>query len=358
MKKKILISTGGSGGHVIPAISFYDHFKENFDVLMTSDKRGSNFINDNKYEYKIIEAPRIKLTLLNLPLALIKIIISTFKSILFLREKNIDILLGTGGYMSVPICLAAKALNIKIYLFEPNMVIGRANKFLLKFCKKIFCYSEKIKNFPKKYNNKIYVIDHLLRKEIYNISNNKNVDMDNIFKLLIVGGSQGAQFFNDNLKSSIINLSKNCTLKVYHQTSSLDQSGLEKFYNNNKIKHELFNFNEKLYNFINGSNLAITRAGASTLAELAFFKVPFITIPYKHATDNHQLENAINYEKSGCCWLLKEEEFNQNKLTTLLLNIINERENYLEKKKCLEKFSYKNNWNSINEKLIKSLNEN
>ena len=64
---------------------------------------------------------------------------------------------------------------IKIYIFEPNMVIGRANKFLLKFCTKIFCYSETIINFPKKYKEKIFVINHILRKEIYNFNSfNKN----------------------------------------------------------------------------------------------------------------------------------------------------------------------------------------
>ncbi len=83
--------------------------------------------------------------------------------------------------------------------------------------------------------------------------------------------AKGLNFFDDNLKSSIINLSKNCILKVYHQTSLLDQRELEKFYNNNKIEHKLFHFNEKLYDFINESNLAITRAGASTLAEFSFF---------------------------------------------------------------------------------------
>ena len=73
--------------------------------------------------------------------------------------------------MSVAICIAAKILNIKIYLFEPNMVIGRANKFLIKFCTKLFCYPNEIINFPKDSKEKIFVINHVLRKEIYNFNN-------------------------------------------------------------------------------------------------------------------------------------------------------------------------------------------
>jgi UDP-N-acetylglucosamine--N-acetylmuramyl-(pentapeptide) pyrophosphoryl-undecaprenol N-acetylglucosamine transferase len=150
MKKKILISTGGSGGHVIPATAFYDHLKENFEVYLTLDNRGSKFINQNKYNFEIISSPRLTLNFIKLPLTFISLIISILRSIFYLKNKKIDILLGTGGYMSFPFCIAAKILNIKIYLFEPNMVIGRANRFLLKFSNRIFCYSDEIINFPKK----------------------------------------------------------------------------------------------------------------------------------------------------------------------------------------------------------------
>ena len=94
------------------------------------------------------------------------------------------------------------------------------------------------------------------------------------------------------------------------------------------------------------------------MSELVFLKVPLIAIPYKFAADNHQLQNALHYEKKGCCWILREEEFNEIKLTTLLFNIVQDKEDYLEKKKNLNKFAYQNNWNDINKKIINSLNEN
>ena len=358
MKKKILISTGGSGGHVIPAMAFYDHLKENFDVLLVLDERGSEFINEKKYDYKIIQSHRLTLNFLKLPITLINLIISFLRSFFILRKQKIDILLGTGGYMSVPICLAAKMLNVKIYLFEPNMVIGRANKFLIKFCTKLFCYSDKIINLPKDHKDKIFVINHVLRKEIYNFSNFNKEEINNSTKLLIVGGSQGAKFFDKNLKNSIIDISKKYKLRIYHQISSSNFADLEFFYKKHGIKNVLFNFEDNIFKYIKESNLAITRAGASTLSELRFLKVPFIAIPYKFAVDNHQFENALDYEKNGCCWILKEEEFNKNKLTTLLLNIIQNKEDYLRKKKSLENFCYQNSWNDINAKLTNCLNEN
>ena len=358
MKKRILISTGGSGGHVIPATTLYDHLKENFEVYLTSDNRGSKFINKNKYNFEIISSPRLTLNFIRLPLIFISLIISILRSIFYLKNKKIDILIGTGGYMSVPFCIAAKIFNIKIYLFEPNMVIGRANKFLLRFCKKLFCYSDEIINFPKKHKDKIFVIDHILRKEIYDFNNSYKKEANDITNLLIVGGSQGAKFFDNNLKNSLVNISQKYKLKIYHQVSYSDFEDLKFFYKENGIESKLFNFEENIFKYISEANLAITRAGASTLSELAFLEVPLIAIPYKFATDNHQLQNAIYYEKNGCCWILKEEEFNQNKLTTLLLNIIQNKEDYLRKKNSLKKFGYQNNWNNINEKLTSCLNEN
>ena len=358
MKKKILISSGGTGGHIIPAIAFYDHLKKNFEVFLTLDKRGSRFINEKEYEYNIIQSPRLTLNIIKLPFNIIKLFIAILRSFFFLKSNKIDILLGTGGYMSVPICLAAKILNIKIYLFEPNMVFGRANKLLIKFCTKLFCYSDKIINFPKKHNNKICVINHILRKEIYNLNNFKKEEIKNKIKLLIIGGSQGAKFFDERLNRSIIELSKKYKLKIYHQVSSLDFKDLKFFYKENNIENKLFNFEDNILQYINEANLAITRAGASTLSELAFLKVPFIAVPFKLATDNHQLENALYYKNNECCWILNEEDFNQNKLTTLLFNIIENKEDYLRKKNNLEKFCYQNTWNNINEKVISCLNEN
>jgi len=168
--KKILISTGGSGGHVIPATILFDHYKENFETYLTTDKRGEKYIDQNKYIYNIIDVPKFSKNIFKLPLILIIFLFSFFKSLIYLKKHGIEYLFSTGGYMSVTLCIAAKILNIKIFLYEPNMVLGRSNKFFLKYAKKIICYSNNIRKFPEKYRSKIFLTDFLLRKSIYKVN--------------------------------------------------------------------------------------------------------------------------------------------------------------------------------------------
>ena len=201
MKSKILISTGGSGGHVIPAITMHDHLKENYDILISSDVRGLKYLDDKFYKTLIIDTPKLNNFIL-LPLSILKVIFLTLKSLILLKKEEIQILISTGGYMSLPLCIAARILNIKIYLLEPNMVIGRANKFFLKFCKKIICYAENIIGFPKEYKNKLKITNPLIRKKYYNKKLKENDNEK--FTLIIIGGSQGAQIFDKILHQSII----------------------------------------------------------------------------------------------------------------------------------------------------------
>ena len=172
--KKILITTGGSGGHVIPSLSIYDALKDDYEVQISTDLRGSKYINNENYNYSLIDVPNLFSNLLILPYNLIKFCVSIIKSYKFLKSNNFKILISTGGYMSLPLCLASNLCNIKIYIFEPNFVLGRANKLILIFAKKIICYDKNLKGISRKYLNKIYLIKPLLRKEIYNYQKNQN----------------------------------------------------------------------------------------------------------------------------------------------------------------------------------------
>jgi len=283
-------------------------------------------------------------------------IISIFKSISFLRKNKIDTLISTGGYMSLPLCVGAKILNIKLLLFEPNMVLGRSNKFFISYCQKIFCYSNNVKKFPIKFKNKIKVIPALLRKNFYDKRDSNN-SLDTI-NLLIIGGSQGAKIFDDLIKNTIIELSKKHKLKIYQQTSSINFESFKKTYENNNINCELFNFNDDVINFMQKTDLCITRAGASTLAELNFNEIPYLAIPLPTAKDNHQFENAYFYNKLGFNWLLNQKEIDEKILLNKLINIIDNKEEYLAKKKNMKDFNYENTWNNINLKIISVINEN
>jgi UDP-N-acetylglucosamine--N-acetylmuramyl-(pentapeptide) pyrophosphoryl-undecaprenol N-acetylglucosamine transferase len=356
MKKKILISTGGSGGHVVPAMIFFEHLKKDFEVTISSDKRGVKFLSKFKHNVTIINTPKLTRNLFLLPFKIFVIFLLTIKSFLFLKNKQIDVIISTGGYMSLPLCIASKILNIKIFLFEPNMVLGRTNRLFIKLCRKIFCYSNEIKNFPNNLKNKISLIQPLLRKEFYLAKPCQ--DFNNEINLLIIGGSQGATLFGTSIGESIINISKKYKLKIFQQANSKNSNILKNFYSKHNIESELFDFNDNISNFISLSNLCITRAGASTLAELTFLNLPYIAVPLPSAKDNHQYENAYFYNKEGCNWLLSQSDFNKNQVTRKLLNIIENKDEYLFKKKNMRNFSYQNTWNNINQKIITTINEN
>ncbi|MDC6478164.1 UDP-N-acetylglucosamine--N-acetylmuramyl-(pentapeptide) pyrophosphoryl-undecaprenol N-acetylglucosamine transferase [Candidatus Pelagibacter sp.] len=355
MKSKILISTGGSGGHVIPAISMHDHLKENYEILISSDIRGLKYLDDKFYKTLIIDTPKLN-NLILLPLSILKVIFLTLKSLILLKKEKIQILISTGGYMSLPLCIAARILNIKIYLLEPNMVIGRANKFFLTFCKKIICYAENIIGFPKEYKNKIKIINPLIRKKYYNKKLKENNNEK--FTLIIIGGSQGAQIFDKILHQSIIKVSKIKSLKVIHQTNQKNADVLKNLYLENNIDSSVFSFDQNLNLLIDQADLCITRAGASSLAEISLSRKPFIAIPLPSSKDNHQLENANYYKNKGCCWVIDQINFDKIKFEDLLLNILNNKNEILLKKNNLEKLNFQNTWNNVNQNLLNIINEN
>ena len=355
--KNILISTGGTGGHVIPATILHEHLKNNFNVYMTSDDRGIQFLDKNKYNIEIINVPKISKNFFLLPFQILFLLILTFKSFFLLKRKKIEILISTGGYMSLPLCMASKVLKLKLFLFEPNIVLGKSNKIFINSCKKIFCYSNDVKKFPNKFKKKILLIPTLLRKEFYSTKVVDN-NIDKEINLLIIGGSQGAKLFDTVIKDSVIELSKKYKLKIFHQTNFSNYNNLKNFYLQKKIENELFDFNENIINFMGKSNICITRAGASTLAELIFLNIPHIAIPLPIAKDNHQFENANFYQQLGCNWVLNQHEIINTKLIDKLVHIIENKEEYLDKKMNMKNFNYQNTWNNINQKIITTINEN
>ena len=353
MTNKIFISTGGSGGHVIPAKILYEHLSKKNELFISSDKRGYRFLDEDIHKIEIINTPRLNNIFL-LPLNLFIIFFLTIKSFFLLKEKKINILFSTGGYMSLPLIIAAKILNLKIYLLEPNFVLGRANRFFLKSCKKILCYTKQIKNFPKKFNNKIELIYPLVRKNYYETV---NVNNKNKFNILVIGGSQGAEIFNRGLKDKLVNLSKDFSIKIIQQTSKKNILNLSEYYSKNNIENVIFDFEKNLTDKIRESDLCITRAGASTLAELSLMQIPFIAIPLPTSKDNHQFENANFYKKQECCWII-EQPFFEDEIEKLLKNIMKNKIDLMKKKENLKKLNYQNTWINVNQKILNIINEN
>ena len=354
MKKNFLISTGGSGGHVMPASILYNHLSKENDVIISTDKRGLKYLDTDVYRFEIINTPKLNNKFF-FPLNIIKIFFLTLKSIFLFKRKGIEKIFSTGGYMSLPLVLAARLLKLDIYLLEPNQVLGRANKFFLNLCKKIFCYSDNIKNFPKKYIKKKIVLKPLVKENIYKIKS--TLKKEGKFTLLIVGGSQGAAIFDDNLKNSIVNISKKTPIKIIHQTSEKNISNLRDFYSNNNVENKVFSFTKKFDNIMQEVDFCITRAGASTLAELSLMNIPFIAVPLPTSKDNHQFENANFYKNKDCCWIIDQKDF-EKKIGEYLSNIIKNKNKYLKIKENLKKLNFQNTWINVNQKILKNLNEN
>ncbi len=354
MRENVLITTGGSGGHVIPAMILYDHLSNYTHVTISTDRRGSKFLDKDNYNYSLVDTPRLK-NILFLPINLILILYLTLKSFFLLKNKKIGKLISTGGYMSLPLILAAKMLNLKIYLLEPNMVLGRANKFFLKSCRKIFCYTEQVKNFPENLKRKMVIIKPLVRENIYKLNQSSN-KRDKI-NILIVGGSQGASIFDKNLKNSIVNISKKFPLNIIQQTNYKNITQLKDFYYKHNVENIIFSFDKNFDNIIKKTDLCLTRAGASTLAELSVLNIPFIAVPLPTSIDNHQFENANFYKNYDCCWII-EQKFFEEKIEEVLNEILIDKSDYLKKKENLKKLNYQNTWNNVNQKILKTINEN
>ena len=357
--KNILIVTGGSGGHVVPSTSFFEHLKNKFSVNMVSDLRGSKFINSKKFKYELIDVPNLFLKPYLLPINILKYFLNIFRSIDFLNRNKTNIIISTGGYMTFPFCIAAFILKKKIFLFEPNSFLGRSNRFALKFSTKIICYDENIKNFPIKYNFKKIVVMPILKREIYKLKKNFISQKEKIKKILIIGGSQGALFFDKNITDLIIEISKKQKIQVIQQISNKSNLySIKNKYDELNINYKFIEFTNNSEELYNGIDLAITRGGASTLSELSFLNIPFVSIPLPSARDNHQFHNSEYYYKKNCCWLINQSKFEIHKHSKMISEIFNNHQNYNEKIKNLEKIAKKNTWNNINNKIIKIINEN
>ena len=317
MSKKIkaVIAIGGTGGHVIPGYNLALHLRENnFIVDLVTDTRGLKYLKSTKNLkiYTFPSSPLIKKNIFATLFSFLVILYSILRSLVFLLFNRPTIIIGMGGYASFPICIAAAILKIKLITYENNLFIGKANKYLLPFSDKILVSYKELEGVPNRFNKKIYEIGNILKKEI--ILNSKKTNHIEKFKklnLLVLGGSQAAKVFAESLPSIFRDCSNDgIPLKIYHHCLPHQNDELSLFYKNSKIEFEIFNFNHNLEEYFSKVNLAITRSGSSVLAELTNSNIPFISVPLPSSADNHQLKNAIYYERKNFGFLIEEKDLN------------------------------------------------
>ena len=360
-KRKILIATGGSGGHIFPAYSLANYLtNKDFTVKLTTDKRGLKYLKGfkNFKLIKITSSPLIKKNIFKFLYSSIVIIISIIKSFIFLLFNRPSIVFGMGGYASFPICIAASILRIKFIIYENNLILGKANKYLLPFAKKIFVSYKELEGISEKYKHKVIEIGNIIREEIFHskVASNEIIKMDEL-KILVLGGSQAAHSFADEMPQIFVKFKDSeKSIKVYQQCQKKQNEQLSHFYENARMDFEIFNFTDKITEYYSKTNLVITRAGASVLGELINVKIPFISIPLPTSTDNHQYKNAEFYSNKGYGYLLEEKEI-KNKLYDLINSISKNKsliQNILSNQR---QYSDKDIFKNLNIQIEKILNE-
>ena len=335
---KIILSTGGTGGHIFPILSLFNELKkikEVEEIKIITDKRATKYINLDDLKVIQSESPNRKQGIFHFLKSVLIIFFSTINCLFFLRKFNPKVIVGSGGYVSFPVLLASLILGKKIFLYETNSVLGRVNKFFLPWCHKIFSGYENINNFPKKYEKKFFFSGQLLRKEFFDCVKENDYSQKliqeneiNILNILVLGGSQGAKIFDEKLPQcfKILN-EKKIKFKINQQTTKDKIQITKKFYDENKISdlvEDLFDFKENILDYILKADIVICRSGSSTLSELSFLNKPFIAIPLPTSLDNHQYFNAKYYEKKNCCWVVDQnlKDFD-NKIIKILEDIYN-----------------------------------
>ena len=308
---KIIIATGGTGGHVFPAYSLAKHFIRNrLDVEIVSDKRGLRYLKNGNFKITHIPSSTIyNKNILRLIFSVMIILFSIINSIIFLLKKKPDLVFGMGGYSSFPTCVAAKLIGVPFIIYENNLFMGKANKYLSKYAKKIFTSSKELIGIPDEFKNKNCVIGNIIRQEILDFKVTPNFEKNTKLKILILGGSQAAKVFAEELPKVF----KQCiddkiSLEIYQQCLPEQEKHLTSFYNSLNINCEIFTFSDNILNYFSKTNLVITRSGSSILAELVNVKIPFISVPLPSSAEGHQLKNAIYYEKNGYSYLIEEKE--------------------------------------------------
>jgi len=322
-KNKIIIATGGTGGHIFPAYSLAKNFiKKDYSVDIITDKRGLKYLDKDK-EIKLIlnnSATIFKKNIISSFLSVFIIFFSYIKSLVILYKAKPKIVFGMGGHASFPVCIAAKTLNIPFIIYENNIQIGKSNKYLLPFAFKIFVSYQEIIGIKNKYDHKVIVVGNIIREEILNFKKNNQFSPETL-NILVLGGSQAAKSFGELLPAVFEQCGKkNIKIKIFQQCIKSQNEKLSSIYKNCYFDFEIFNFTKNILKYFEKTELAITRSGSSVTAELINCNIPFITIPYPHAADSHQYKNAYYFKKKGYSFLIEETEVNE-KLFSLIESI-------------------------------------
>jgi len=306
---KILITGGGTGGHLSVAKTFALELKKRgFEVYYIGSKYGAetkwfekNFI--FKEKLFLDSGGVVNKKGFRKIISLYKILKGAIKAKNFIKENNIKKVISVGGYSAAPASFGAILCGVDLYIHEQNSVIGNLNKLCLMCAKKFYSSYHKIS--PIK--------DYPLNEEVFKYQRIRN----ELKTIIFLGGSQGAVAINDfalKLASKLNTLG----IKIIHQTGVKDFDRVKKEYDRLNIDAIVFDFSPNLYQYLQKSDFAISRAGASTLWELVANGLPTLFIPYPYAANNHQYYNAKFLVDKKLALIKKQNELNNFDIKEIL----------------------------------------
>ena len=317
---RIIVSGGGTGGHIYPAVTIANQIKEkqpDAEIIFVGTREGLECEIVPRYGYPIefieVAGFQRKLSLDTIKSAF-KLLAGLIDALKLIRKIKPDLVVGTGGYVCGPVLFLAALQGIPTCIQEQNAMPGVTNKILAHFVKKVFLgYQEAGKYFGGN-SDKIFT-GNPIRKEILEVSRATAIEkfkLDPAKKTILVsGGSRGARSINDAMALVETSLAGRSDVQVIHITG---ETGYEKFIGQVE-KKVLMSDNIKVFRYMHdmplalaAADLAIFRSGAIGLAELMARGIPSILVPYPYATANHQEHNARAVEGAGAAVVILDKE--------------------------------------------------
>jgi len=303
----IAITGGGTGGHLKIAKVIKDELnKRGIKPIYIGSTYGQDkqwFEEDEGFSYKYFLSSKgvVNQQGFNKIKSLFHIFKLSFKAKKILKKHNIKKVFSVGGFSAAPASFAAILSGKELYIHEQNSHMGSLNHILKPFSKKFFNTFKNKDPYPV---DNIFFEKARIRKEIKSV--------------IFLGGSQGASFIN-NLALNLADTLNQKNIKIIHQCGKKEYTKVKNFYEKNKIKADVFDFDKNLANKISKADIAISRAGASTLFELVANNLPAIYIPYPYAAGDHQYFNAKFLEDKNASFVFRQNEITVEKI----LNILN-----------------------------------
>lgn len=310
----IILAAGGTGGHMMPAEAVAEVLqREGYEVMLITDKRGDGIKN------AMVDLDRVVLKTSSLMtgglLSKIKSLFTVFASMLqvrrILRKHPTSVVVGFGGYPSLPAVLAARSMAIPYILHEQNAVLGRVNRFMAEDAKVLALSMQDTKRVPVGAYTE--VTGNPVRKLISKLSNIAYavpIGFGDV-RMLVIGGSQGARILSDVVPAAVASLPEDLCqrIEMTHQARPEDVERTRAAYEAAGVRATVQSYFDDVGALLLRTQLVISRSGASTVAELAAMGRPAILVPLKIAADDHQTANAAAIAEAGGGWVMSEEEF-------------------------------------------------